>query len=114
MLGPAAHLISAMGLYNASSRGLVYRVSKQGRTSLEHPACKGSSTGISERGNLLTSGSTSLKRSGSPRIWAYGSIYGLHESSPLLSHRLRDEGTASVNLGKSWSIRQAHRSQMYL
>jgi len=57
MLGPAAlftplALICAMGLYNASSRGLVYRVSKQGRTSLEHPACKGSSTGISERGNF--------------------------------------------------------------
>ena len=58
MLGPAAlfiytsALISAMGLYNASSRGLVYRVSKQGRTSLEHPACKGSSTGSSERDNF--------------------------------------------------------------
>lgn len=55
--GPAAlftplALISAMGLYNASSRGLVYRVSMQGRTSLEHPACKGSSTGSSERGNF--------------------------------------------------------------
>jgi len=57
MLGPAAlftplALICAMGLYNASSQGLVYRVSKQGRTSLDHPACKESSTGISEHGNF--------------------------------------------------------------
>ena len=43
---------AAMELYNASSQGLVYRVSKQGRTSLDHPACKESSTGISEHGNF--------------------------------------------------------------
>jgi hypothetical protein len=57
MLGPTAlftplALICAMGLYNANSQGPVYRVSKQGRTSLDYPACKGSSTGISERGNF--------------------------------------------------------------
>jgi hypothetical protein len=57
MLGPAAlfttsALICAMGLYNASTQGLVYRVSKQGRTGLDHPACKESSTGISEHGNF--------------------------------------------------------------
>jgi len=43
---------AAMELYNASSQGLVYRVSKQGRTSLDHPARKESSTGTSEHGNF--------------------------------------------------------------
>jgi hypothetical protein len=41
-----------MELHNASSQGLVYRVSKQGRTSLDHPARKESSMGISEHGNF--------------------------------------------------------------
>ena len=33
-------LICAMGLYNANSQGPVYRVSKQGRTSLDYPRVK--------------------------------------------------------------------------
>src|SRR5215469_16107126 len=56
---------AAMELYNASSQGLVYRVSKQGRTSEQAfiPPVKNRVRNFGTR-QLLTPGSTSLKRSG--------------------------------------------------
>jgi hypothetical protein len=78
MLGPAV-LFTPLALIcaNASSQFLVYRVSKQGRTSLDHPACKESSTGNT---------ATSDTRFNFPEAFGialnlgYVSIYSLHES----------------------------------
>ena len=73
-----------MELYNASSQGLVYRVSKQGRTSEQAfiPPVKNRVRNFGTR-QLLTPGSTSLnfpEAFGITVNLLYGNLYSLHES----------------------------------